>query len=287
MKYKSIEQYQEAINLEAMTIKSQSFVPIYIKNEETSKNEFNGTGVLLIVEKRLFLLTATHVVEHARPENINLAGKNEFVNLYPIKAGYHYTNPDEKNTDISIFELLNDLNLSLSKQYKYLTEDDLLFEKLPEELKNNFGLSGFPGTYVKKLNPKLKKPKHKATLLHIPTERSNFKLYNKLGYTSPDHLIFEFPKRSLKPIVGNEYRTMNPKGMSGGAAWYIPYQELKNGEKIQIYLIGILIENIVDGHRCIIASSGYKILNMLEEVFKVNLKYSIKEKIHLQKRMKN
>lgn len=98
-----MNQYQESLNIDAMKSRTKAIVPIFVWNNEINMMSFNGSCILIKIGNRSFILTATHVVDRFEPEDIYSVGKKDYVSLFPVLSGFHYSEgADFKMTDLSI-----------------------------------------------------------------------------------------------------------------------------------------------------------------------------------------
>ena len=207
---------------------------------DNSKEEptATGSGVLLTLDNRYFMITAAHVIA----ENYNgifvilpdvelvLGGTLHFT---PIPEGK--TREDDK-IDFAILELEPTTVGELKKSFTFLTIDDIELNHQATDLPYYFSL-GYPATKTKKV---WNKPEIKAIPYPYQTEHCKEFEFSKFGFQPTTHLALKFDGKvtSTKNKIIHNAPTMN--GISGSGQYYL-YGFPKD---IKPKLIGITIEGI-------------------------------------------
>jgi hypothetical protein len=184
-----------------------------------------GSGTLVQIGDRHFLLTAAHVVDLASIHNILLAipGKdNQFIPLNkvriyttPIPQGRRQTDADMRDDDkedVGVIDLSPDIvaRLETTRRFVRLSETGRR-EGFPEGL---YMVIGYPTTHLRALDAEGKK-------LFTEPLRAITALYKTdQPHDSDMHIFLHYPREVLN---GNDQLITPPKakGMSGGGIWLL------------------------------------------------------------------
>ncbi len=269
--YEDLNKYWAELNHKVIYDSTKYIIPIFhLKGK--SKFTFFASGVLLTISNRYFLVSAHHVLDEFNPNDLVTIGKDSTIfEIGPIGMRFHFTDVvQQSRTDIEIFELGSQFKDKLDERFDFLEEDKLLFNEFVYTDEKRFSAIGFPAVHNK--NPKYKGSDNSVFNLGVSERLCPIEYYSKFGYSVNDHILINYPKKSANPIIGNEHRVKEPKGMSGGALFYFPQQFIKSDIMPTYFLAGILIERNLTGRRFLAASKIYKVLNLLEKGFKVDFK---------------
>ncbi|HPW63622.1 MAG TPA: hypothetical protein PLJ13_15100, partial [Cyclobacteriaceae bacterium] len=236
---------------------------------------------------KYFLVTASHVIRDTKTQNIFTIGRNQnLVSLYPALGRNRYIdNPSSKNQcDIEVIELEpNMLNL-ISDRFEFLEIDKVRLNPFPFDRTTDYLISGLPAALTE--DP-IKFRENKVKYLGLPAKLSEEKWYNKLGYIFGQHIIVDMPKRLAKPIKGNDTRMIKPNGMSGGGLWVVPDQNIEHSQVPFYQLVGVLIEYVTNGHRCIISTNIGYAFELMRTAFNADFSLDFKTNFNLEKKQKH
>jgi len=240
-------------------------VPLFLENAK-AQLRFNGTGVFIKSENKYFLVTATHVVNLPGIKGIFTFGKeNTLASLATASAKKRFADTSkDKRSDITIFELSTQILDQLDLRLKFLTEDNINLTTLTLDKSINYLAFGCPGNFAD--DPK-RYQEVKLSYRGIVTQLSDFKWYEKHRYSPGDHILVDLPKFINDPDTGDRVRMFNPKGMSGGGLWQIPKQTFPPNPIPYYLLTGILIEQELNGHRCMASTNIIKVFEFMKSGF--------------------
>jgi hypothetical protein len=223
------------------------------------RERFNpiGSGVLFLIGTRLFILTASHVIQEMKSFSRNL--------ITDIKV-FHKTLFPVQPKIISIFQVpvKNGLNMDLAwleiENTEVWAKDSIGLDNVHtgeyEQETDGCILTGFP----EELIDKEKFEKKKETALRFVVYRTCFsetELNDGVGRS----ITLDYPILAIDDVRGGLIKMPNPKGCSGGGMWLAR----KNTESVwhigsRLKLMGIDIE--WDGKKRTV--KGTKIINVLD-----------------------
>jgi hypothetical protein len=254
--FTSYEQYKFDLLQSANLLISSHCAPLYI--EKGSRFVFNGSSILCKSINKYFLVTASHVIRDFHVKNVFTIGRGtKLVSLHPVNERNRYIDTGRTNNhcDVEILELDPNIIDLISERFVFLEESNVRLNPFLYDPKLDFLVNGLPAALT---NDPVKYKQNNVKYFGLPTRLSEFKWYDKLGYTFGQHIMVEMPKKLAQPIKGNNYNMIKPYGMSGGGLWVIPDQIVEFQKAPFYQLVGILIEHVTNGHRCMIATNiGY------------------------------
>ncbi len=240
-------------------------VPIFF---ETHRNHlmFNGSGVLIRSVNKHFLVTATHVVNLPEIKGLYTLGKDKTMASLAtsVDVKRFVDAPAIKRADTTVFELSTEIIDQLDYRLEFLTEDNINLTALVLDKKLNYLPVGIPGYLAD--DPK-RYHENRLSYRGIPTNLSDYKWYKKHKFTPGDHILVDLPKFINDPVTGSKVKMFNPKGISGGGLWLIPKQSHPLSQVPNFLLTGILIEQVLTGHRCMAATNIIKVFEFLKSGF--------------------
>lgn len=227
------------------TRRHRSVCPIFDIGRR-NRLEVQGSSVLLTIGDKYFLVTANHVMEPIKHEELFVCQKNGMQSLGSVIVGdikgirAISKSTKDDNIDIAYAEL-NCVTIDVFDDYEFLTIDDIQphFEA-PEN--NQYILIGWPATKTK---PRYDRPGiHQEYLLYL-TSLASKEVYENKSFSLIEVLALRTPSKALD-VTGNLQKVPQLKGMSGCGVWSVPsdfsIDETKNSEK----LVGIGISYIIN-----------------------------------------
>ncbi|WP_297901818.1 hypothetical protein [Metallibacterium sp.] len=172
----------------------------------------NGTGTLLRVEDRIFVITACHVFDEGR----NFA---EFsYPIHPSNGGistfgsYALMRPTDGLIDIAIAELTDaQTKKSLSANWQFCTLSDVCTP--PPE--GSFIIAGYPESMIAVTDTRLI-----SNAVMVKTERSSAPTNLELPARAEFELFLKFGRKATSQS-GSEIYTPRMKGVSGASVWVV------------------------------------------------------------------
>lgn len=220
-----------SVDMLKMTPKLNSLCPIFLKDFREGNISQIGTGVLVKIAKKVFLLTAAHVTDERKYGVLMVPGKN---GLIPIEGYFStleiakgYTRLDDK-IDTAYFKLSDNLANNLHQSLKVLLRKDIsLTESLIEGDIYTFG--GYPCRKSKRENGS-----HLTELFSFTGGAAPERKYKLLGYDRRMNVVIKFNRKKTCTPDGERGTAPHPQGISGGGvfAWPkdIKVRSLKDSE---------------------------------------------------------
>jgi len=231
--------------------------PIFVISND--KPDLIASSVIIEIEKKYYLITASHVIEEVTSVNtpFSIAIKNNFLKITDI-----FTCAD-KNFDIAYVELNSKF---ISKNNIISLKPNRLIPKEVDLAGNNIAfIHGFPNSKNKQkkalFNQKSFRVKAYAYAGIIKNDFSNWDKYDKL---KENHTCMSYGKTS------NNNTPTNPKGISGGGLWIVP--DISNPKNY--YLESIAIE-YYKRDSIVIATKILKVISFIEETSKHSTKKDV------------
>lgn len=193
-----------------------------------------GSGVLIRIQERSFLVTAAHVLNDNNIGQLHLRVSNGFLALYSINKELKFTTDRLADVDLSILEF----NSQLYKQCDFLELNDLDINHELNDSKNYF-ICGFPGTKTN-YNPYHKKYQVQPfTFLTEPYSKPK----GEAGLATDWSIFAKYPRKKLMKLPEST-KTVGPEpyGISGCGIWCLKNSIISEGEEPLLHLVGIMIE---------------------------------------------
>jgi len=129
---------------------------------------------------------------------------------------------------------------------------------------------GYPKTKTKR-NPEQKITKCNPFTYHTTPKINSY--YNDLGYDNRFNLLVEYDIKNLNTKKGSGKKPgPNPRGMSGGALFHVPFQTINyDKEPIMFYLVGILNYFHHENKKVIVATRIDFIAEIIRVHFNINI----------------
>jgi hypothetical protein len=221
------------IDLDAI---SNFHVPILV-GDENGIPQLLGTGMILEISSRYFLVTAGHVFDDVSTIYTSCEGK-------PLRlSGVAYTNRyvgsrEDDKVDVGILEVTAERD-RFEKEYRILSLSDIAFNENPEE-KRYYGFIGYPSTECK---PEHYSNNFKSVRYSYMSSVARQDLYDKYGFDIKMHIGLHCDLYDCLDEK-NEMATMpRPNGMSGGGVWLIDRWSYELRDIVPVVkLVGLCIE---------------------------------------------
>jgi len=220
-----------------------STVPIALERFNSQKSELIGSGVLIRICNRTFLLTAAHVADFKSEGSIMIPGRDWFMS----PGGCYHTmnlpvsgNRADDKLDAAFVCLDDDFAANLHSSHRVLGHQDLSLEEEPVR-RYYYVFAGFPWRKGKVTNGSI------ATAFKtIESAEIQKSEYEALGLNRSQHIVIQFNRKR----VFQESRQLvevfpSPSGMSGGGV-YVWSEEALKAWPVRLPLVGIANEFIPD-----------------------------------------
>lgn len=169
-----------------------------------------GSGVLITVEKRHFLVSAAHVLAHSEESTLYLGGETDLVLLEGVK---HYSRPTGEpptdQLDIAFMELSTRLVQQLG-DVRFLVPG-LIDPNDNASTARIYVALGFPWRKTKK---DLDARRTRSSMMSV-TALSDSQLFQALQVPEHAHVVIPFTRETMI-MDGKEQAAPKPEGMSGG-----------------------------------------------------------------------
>ena len=222
-----------------------------------------GTGVLVLIQKTHFLLTASHVAAYIEDIHSQLFVKLAQSKYIPLLGEFKYTDLDKsKGIDLAYIKLDSQLIPDLTTRYLFLTIDKILAQN---RVLNgvNYCIIGFPEKNIEFDNGILK-----TGASSFMARASNDKPYSYYNIDKKDHIIISLEGKATDIFTGNKTKVnSNFYGMSGCGLWFIIYEldPITNMYSIDYKLVGVTTEFRKGKFFCLIAVK----IRLIMEAFEV------------------
>lgn len=248
---------------------------LYTKKPDETENilpEATASGVLLKVKNVHFLITAGHVLEDHKPEDIGIMIGDTF-NI--LNGHIKYVRPSESTVadkiDIAVWQLDMDVAEDIGKRYSFLPLEKIDYEhdidKEPKYL-----IVGFPWR-KSKVNKKTKKIK--VSPLIFLTNEAKEKFYNQLKFEKHSNLLLNYRQMKVKNFDTRYVQSnTNPQGISGCGVWHIPKFFIPDFK-----LVGQVIEQNND-KTILITTRIHLVTEVLRQEFGLDIHQSTKTKLN-------
>ncbi len=212
-----------------------SVLPLFL-DDGRSLEQF-GSGVLVALSDRHFVLTAAHVTDLVAQGDV-CAPTEE--GILPIRGGYgHARLPRNvpRNTDkydIAYFSLSPDYAGSLHRAINPLIVDDCrLWESLVED--DIYTFTGYPAS-----KSRARSDSHSTEMFSYTGAAASIAKYGRMGYDTADHILVNFNRKKSINNDGRQLMPPHPRGISGGGVFAWPKDVFDKTEPdFRRYLVGI------------------------------------------------
>lgn len=209
---------------------------LYIKrNKNSTSIKPFGSSVLFSNGGNNYLITAAHCIKQSK--QIIKIGVMISGNFYFIKGFVCMMPGPDKNIDLAVVKLEDDIVIILKKAYRFLNKTHVVFNaNIMDE--SDYLIVGFPNS--KTTIDYAKKKIKSEPLVYIAKEKSNDG-YTKMKIKKHTNTLLRFNRRKSSFILEGEMNMSPvPDGISGCGLWYIPSYFTTNPT---FKLSGIMIEH--------------------------------------------
>ena len=251
----------------------------FFRTGKQSRPQSMGSGVLLRLGSKHFLLTAAHIADEY--DDVYLLIGHEASSIGGITRTYPLPASGEREDDkidVSICELDNDTIEYINRRHRFLEFTDLLLDHKPI-YHPIYLIVGFPSTKTKVIFGTRRMEPIAITLLTKPFPNLQ---YDQFGFDPIITLPFEF--NGLVTSTDNPSPHLAPRleGISGGGVWQIT--QISPYPRINRKLVGILIErNNQPGQKALISIKIDFITEYLRQVCYVNIPKSSSINVSFEK----
>lgn len=218
-----------------MSEKFDAICPIFVEYFDQRKTEQIGSGVLLEIEKYVFLLTAAHVADIQSQGDLLIPaarGLTEIYGQFAHVAVPHGTKRADDKIDIAYFRLDQNLVSELHPSLRPLKRDELyLTDNLLEG--DIYTFAGYPWR-----KSKVFRSTASTELFLFTGAAASEKKFSLLGYEPRLHVLIKFYRKNV--ITNGKICTAPmPHGISGGAVFRRPKDLLINFREDKLDLVAI------------------------------------------------
>lgn len=217
-------------------------IPVYLRESAAKIPELVGSGVLVRIRNRIFLLTAGHVAEHKNKGDYFTLGKSGFTELWGNFTRLAHVSGRVANDslDVAYLELHKDFASAVDPKFQAIESQDM-FAQASSSLLHNYTFAGF--TWRKN---KVKGKTIQTEFITYSGPEIAEKEYIALGLKRDRHIAIRFNCRKTFSVAKNRLRiSPHPEGMSGGGVYLWNEEAMKNWP-VRLPLAGIANRFISD-----------------------------------------
>lgn len=211
-------------------------VPIAYERWNSNRSELIGSGVLIRIGNRTFLLTVAHVADFNSQGRLLIPGKDRFMSpggLYSVMNLPPSGNRNDDKLDVAYVCLENESADNLHSDFKILDHQDLSLEEEPSR-RMIYTFAGFPWRKSRSSAEAIGTVFN--TMEGIEIQRHE---YEALGRNRSQHIIVRFNrKRTFSDRLQRVVTAPLPNGLSGGGVYAWSEEALKNWP-VRLPLVGI------------------------------------------------
>lgn len=146
---------------------------------------------------------------------------------------------EEDKVDIAIIKLLKSCSDELKKRFTFL-EIENIDNKHKELLSHQYFFCGYP---ISKTNVDKQNVEIFPEPLKVRTKIANGEFFEKYGYDRGIKWILEYDMHKQINVSSNQKQiSPDPKGVSGGGLWTIPFNPKVKIEETEMKLVGIMTD---------------------------------------------
>jgi len=226
-----------------------------------------GSGVLITINDKKYLLSAAHVLEHQFVPEMTIPNGEILVEiqgeLLTSQIPLDGDREDDK-FDIGILLLKKECSDELEKRFRFITIDEI--DRNHKALKSHqYMFCGYPVQDTIVLNMEIK---IYPTPLKVRTKLTERQLVNLPKYSKNSKWILDYKRTTQKNIVSDEDQTgSHPKGVSGAGLWSIPLNFNLNPNQTKMKLIGIMTDFFEGNDQVVCATNINIIIKIIESQF--------------------
>ncbi|EMM77604.1 hypothetical protein LEP1GSC040_1745 [Leptospira santarosai str. 2000030832] len=231
-----------------------------------------GTGILLNLLDRHFILSAAHVLLD-NSNNILIPINGDLVQIDEEIKGTSIPKNKTRNEDrfdVAVLELNNSTSEQIKNENLFLNLNDCLFQPLPES-KNIFLLSGFPYTNVGRKSKPNKIVAEPYGYWDTNMQISNTDFIN----TKTDHrthILIPYDRKNLFKFETGKVTGKNLEGMSGSGIWCISNSlidsEMRSSQR---KLAGVFIEHHSENLKLLVSTKIEVVFEMMRHFYRFEL----------------
>ena len=257
----------------------KSTIQFFYDNEK-GEQKATGSGLLIKVTEKYFMLTAAHVIAEdynniyvILPEKeLQLGGQLHFTPLPP--SGKR----EDDKIDIAVMELPDNVVADLLSIFQFITLDNIgIGHKNPD---NGYYLSvGYPATKTKKVWNKNEISSEPFT---YQTEINDNFDFDKTGFSPPTHIAVEFDGKVKSEKNENIHKAPELNGISGSGLWFL--QDFATPNMVNNkQLVGLVIERVnTVKNKALIATRIDLVTEFIRQRFKLDIPKSKTIKVNLK-----
>lgn len=234
-----IDYYREIQNDAANDILKSTF---QFLTENNRKTEPFASGIFIQVDETYFMISAAHVMEENYDELYVPLEKNDSIKLggeLNINSIPSTLSRDDDQIDIAILKLdVKSIGI-VSKFYSFIDVDEIEISHSTKQLPQYISL-GYPCTQTKMkygTNVLIAKPFKYITM------PADDEIYEQLECDPYRNIVVHYNKKRVLNYSTGQFKTgPDTYGISGSGLWYIPFQLVEKGQKVDKKLVGIMID---------------------------------------------
>ena len=215
---------------------TDSICPIFFEKQGVNGLEQIGSGVILKLNSKIFLLTVAHVTDFLEYGALFLPTNDSFTQIHgnysSFKLPTGFKRVDDK-VDIAYFKLSERISNSIHHSIKPLQRNNL---HLTESLVENdiYTFSGFPISKGKRRDKQ-----YSSEIFSFSGPAASTSEYESHNYDKKFHIVVRFNRKYSCTTEGIKQMSPHPKGISGGAVYSWPKDVQTRKKDFEFYLVGI------------------------------------------------
>lgn len=222
---------------EAVPLVRSSVVPLYGADQH-AQPDYEGSGILLRLGGRHFLVSAAHVFDALHGDVFLILEK---IGDLKLKNPPHVTVAPDSRRNKDRFDmgyvLLTPEEVNVIGEDSFLQSGDLSPRDAAAPRRGYFAL-GFP---VSKQERDEYRKVYKTSMMRVATIETRDAIYVRTKFTRDFHLLLRFNERNMRGPGGRRGSVPNPRGLSGGGIWRVnPFEQYRPDNRPK--LVGITIE---------------------------------------------
>jgi hypothetical protein len=215
---------------------TNSICPIFFEKYGLSRLEQIGSGVILQLNSKIFLLTVAHITDYLEHGALFLPSNDGFTQIYGSYSSFKLPTGYKRTTDkvdIAYFKLSNSISESIHHSIKSLNRNDL---HLTESLLENdiYTFSGFPISKAKSRGKQ-----YTSEIFSFSGPAASITDYENNNYDKYINILVRFNRRNSCTSTGVKQMSPHPKGISGGAVFSWPKDIQTRQKDFEFHLVGI------------------------------------------------
>jgi hypothetical protein len=253
-----MDQFYKNIDEEIDLVKKYHY-PLYGANNRINPEPcLIGTCLIIEINERFFLVTASHVINENNASTIYIGGGNQLNELTGVV--YKTIGDDQDLVDIATVELSRET----LKDWSIGHYVSLAKIKSGKECGNKemYSFIGYPASKSKVVRTESNHVR--SSLYSYFNTTCDDEVYKQVNVQRFSHILIGFDQRNC--ITDGEKMTFpKPNGISGGGVWF--HSDLKSKPlKVEACLAGIAVKNC-QSEKCFLAINIDAILQLLKEQY--------------------